>query len=245
MITGADTVASFYQARRGEIASVLVRDLVAAHWPDLRGLRVVGLGHAWPYVELWPDAACRACLGWSRPAESGASPLPASPRGPLPGAEIDPGSLPLADRSVDRILLVHGLELAGDQRRLLRECWRVLADGGRLLALVPNRAGVWAHAERTPFGDGRPYSAGQLSRLLTDCLFQPERRAGGLFMPPFGPAPSLALARRMERTGRAVAPGLSGLLLAEAVKDQYAAIPAVALRAPGRGRVARAAMHAA
>ena len=39
---------------------------------------------------------------------------------------------------------------------LLRECWRVLRDDGRLLVVVPNRLGSWALFDHTPFGQGRP-----------------------------------------------------------------------------------------
>ena len=56
---------------------------------------------------------------------------------------------------------------------LLREMWRVLTPEGRLLLIVPNRRGVWARLDTTPFGHGRPYSRGQLERLLTDALFTP------------------------------------------------------------------------
>jgi alpha-ketoglutarate-dependent 2,4-dichlorophenoxyacetate dioxygenase len=44
---------------------------------------------------------------------------------------------------------------------------------GRLLLIVPNRRGIWARLDSTPFGHGRPYSRGQLERLLGDALFTP------------------------------------------------------------------------
>ena len=75
-------------------------------------------------------------------------------------------ALPFPDLLFDRVLLVHGLEAAENARRLLREVWRVLKDDGRLLVVAPNRRGMWAHVESTPFGHGQPYSPGQLGRLL-------------------------------------------------------------------------------
>ena len=39
-------------------------------------------------------------------------------------------------------------------RDQLREIWRVLAAGGRVILVVPNRAGIWARTEATPFGHG-------------------------------------------------------------------------------------------
>ena len=64
--------------------------------------------------------------------------------------------LPLPDLSMDRIVVVHGLEYSENLRGFLREMWRVLSDGGRLLVVVPNRRSIWARADHTPFGHGHP-----------------------------------------------------------------------------------------
>src|SRR6478736_6493659 len=78
----------------------------------------------------WPDAAAQRVLKWptARPALA---------------TLIDEFSMPLPDAAVDRILLVHALEMSDDPERLLREVWRVLAPSGRLIAVIPNRRGVW------------------------------------------------------------------------------------------------------
>lgn len=83
--------------------------------------------------------------------------------------------LPLPDSSIDRVLMVHSLEFAESPRETLKELWRVLAPGGRLVIVVPNRRGVWARMEHTPFGSGRPYSRGQLTSLLRETNFTPGR----------------------------------------------------------------------
>ena len=82
--------------------------------------------------------------------------------------------MPLTDGAVDRVLLVHALEMTNDPAALLREVWRVLAPGGRLLAVVPNRRGVWARMDTTPFGHGRPYSRSQINQLLRETWFTPS-----------------------------------------------------------------------
>ena len=69
-------------------------------------------------------------------------------------------ALPFPDLCFDRILLMHGLEVAENARRLLREVWRVLKDDGLLLVVAPNRRGLWAHVESTPFGRGSPIRPG-------------------------------------------------------------------------------------
>lgn len=89
--------------------------------------------------------------------------------------------LPLPDSSIDRVLMVHALEFAENPRETLKELWRVLAPGGRLVIVVPNRRGVWARMEHTPFGSGRPYSRGQLTALLRETNFTPGASAEALF----------------------------------------------------------------
>jgi hypothetical protein len=101
----------------------------------------------------------------------------------------------------------------------------VLKDDGRLLVVTPNRRGLWAHVEATPFGQGEPYSRGQIDRLLAHALFRVERRAPALFFPPLTAGALLRSARLWEDAGRRLCPQLSGLTLCDAVKDVYAAIP--------------------
>ena len=68
---------------------------------------------------------------------------------------------------------------------MLQEIWRVLAPGGRLLAVVPNRSGIWARVEAIPFGCGRPFGKTQLTALLRDALFSPLNWTEALAVPPF------------------------------------------------------------
>ena len=123
------------------------------------------------------------------------------------------------------MILVHGLEAAENARGLLREVWRVLKDDGRLLVVAPNRRGMWAHLESTPFGHGQPFSAGQIGRLLAASLFRVEQRDTALYLPPSNLRLVLRSAPLLERTGRRVLSGFSGVTITEAVKDVYAALP--------------------
>lgn len=138
---------------------------------------------------------------------------------------VEDDSLPFPDLSFDRILLVHGLEVADNARRLLREVWRVLKDDGRLLVVAPNRIGIWAHLESTPFGHGQPYSHGQIGRLLAASLFRVEARDSALYVPPAHLSLLLRSAALWERGGRRIAPRFAGVTITEAVKDVYAGLP--------------------
>jgi SAM-dependent methyltransferase len=182
---------------------------------------VLGIGYTTPYLRLWREQAGRAVA--VTPAQMGATRWPAG--APSLSCTAEEDELPFPDLVFDRVLLVHGLEAAENARRMLREAWRVLKDDGRLLIVAPNRSGMWAYWESTPFGHGQPYTVGQLGRLLAGSLFRVERRDLALWMPPLRRRLVLRAAPLFERAGRRLMPGLAGVTITEAVKDVYAAMP--------------------
>ncbi|MGB7042229.1 MAG: methyltransferase domain-containing protein, partial [Xanthobacteraceae bacterium] len=141
-------------------------------------------------------------------------------------ALVEEDDLPLTDSAVDRVLLVHALEMSSDPAELLREAWRVLAAGGRLLAVVPNRRGVWARVDTTPFGHGRPYSRSQITQLLRDTWFTPTGWGEALYVPPISRGLFLRSAVAWERTGASLSAPFAGVHIVEATKQVYRAIPA-------------------
>lgn len=221
MTTDTHTAAEFYATTRGAVACRLVRDRLALAWPDVAGLAVLGIGYAAPYLRLWRESAARCIAAGT--AQAGAVRWPAS--GANLACTVEEDSLPFPDLSFDRVLLVHGLEAADNARRLLREAWRILKDDGRLLVVAPNRTGLWAHVESTPFGHGQPYSSGQIGRLLAASLFRVEQRDTALYLPPTRLRVMLRSAPVWEHGGRRIAPRLAGVMITEAVKDVYAALP--------------------
>jgi SAM-dependent methyltransferase len=221
MAVDAHAAADFYGTARGAVTARILRERLAGVWPTLPGDSILGIGHAAPYLRIWREEA-RRCIALT-PAQMGATRWPAG--APSLSCTAEEDALPFPDLVFDRILLVHGLEGAENARRLLREAWRVLKDDGRLLVVTPNRSGMWAYWETTPFGHGQPYSAGQLGRLLAAALFRVEQRDLALWMPPTRLRVVLRMAPLIERIGRGMMPGLAGVTITEAVKDVYAAMP--------------------
>ena len=212
---------NFYFSSLGQMARRMIRRQLRLLWGNVTGLDVVAMGYATPFVRPFRDEARRTIA--LMPAAQGVVHWPEE--GASLAALVSETELPLPDASIDRLLLVHGLEHADTARALLREIWRVLAPEGRLLVVVPHRRSPWAARENTPFGYGHAYSASQLSALLTDCLFAPGRPQGALFFPPFGLNFFIRTAGWWERVGRILWPGLGGVLLLEATKRIYAAVP--------------------
>lgn len=221
MAGDAHATAEFYGTPRGAVAARLLRERLALMWPGLRGESLLGLGYAAPYLAQWQAEGAR-CVALN-PGPPGFPPWPSAGANLACAGEED--ALPFPDLSFDRILIVHGLEAAEHARRMLREVWRVLKDDGKLLIVAPNRRGLWAQVESTPFGQGQPYSAGQIGRLLAASLFRVERRDTALYFPPTSAPLLLRGANLIERTGRDWLPHVAGVTLAEAVKDVYAIMP--------------------
>ena len=159
----------FYSQRLGIVARRLINRGIRARWPDAAGQRVLGLGYPTPYLGLFREDSER-CIAFM-PAAQGVLKWPTAR--PALATLVDEFSMPLPDAAVDRILLVHALEMSDDPERLLREVWRVLAPSGRLIAVIPNRRGVWTRTDNTPFGHGRPYSRAQITQLLRQTWFTP------------------------------------------------------------------------
>jgi hypothetical protein len=111
--------------------------------------------------------------------------------------------------------------MSQDAAALLREAWRVLASGGRLLAVIPNRRGVWARVDTTPFGHGRPYSRSQITQLLRQTWFTPSAWGEALFVPPIKSGSLLRSAAAWERVGAALSLPFAGVHIVEATKQVY------------------------
>src|SRR5438128_949361 len=171
---------NFYAQRLGVVARRFVGRGIRRRFADTRGMSVLGVCYPTPYLGLFREEAER-CLAFM-PAVQGVVKWPTDR--PSLAALVDELEMPLTDSAVDRVLLVHALEMARDPIALLREVWRVLAAGGRLLIVVPNRRGVWARLDTTPFGHGRPYSRSQITQLLREAWFTPTGWEDALHVPP-------------------------------------------------------------
>jgi SAM-dependent methyltransferase len=227
----------FYQTALGQVARRMIRRTIRTMWPDLHGLRLLGIGYATPYLSAISVEtertvalmlASQGVLAWS-------------PETANVVALADESELPFADYSIDRVVVVHALETSEAAGSLLKEVWRVLAGGGRALVVVPNRRGIWARLDRTPFGSGRPYTMSQLQRLLREELFTPVGSGTALFVPPSRERMVLRSAAAWERLGKRWFPTFSGVVLIEAAKQIWAK-PAAA-RAPRRRLVYTPATH--
>lgn len=205
-------------------ATFIARNLFEI-WGEGGGLTIAGFGYPNPYltqfsnahrllllspgaqgVIRWPDDDCNAaCLCADQ-------------------------SWPLADGSIDRVLIVHGLEETSSPTKLMQEAARVLSDDGRIIIVVSHRRGLWSMVETTPLSAGRPYLPGQLKALLRAANLRPRVKNSALFFPPLRNRLMMRAAPSWERVGARLWPALGGVVMMEAEKEVLSPARAVRVR---------------
>lgn len=213
---------AFYATRLGAVARRVIASHVRRLFKRVPGETIVGIGYPPPYIGGYRAEAARVVA--LMPATQGALVWPLATS--VNTVMVEEQSLPLPDNSIDKILVVHCLEVSEYARPMLRELWRVLAPEGRIVLVVPNRNGIWSRREATPFGHGQPYSRGQLQKLLADSLFTPVSWASALHTPPVNRVFAVRWAGLLERLGSRYWPGLAGVHIVEATKEVQGVVPA-------------------
>ncbi len=187
-------------------------------WSNLDGRDILGFGYASPYIGAYADHAKRVIL--TMPGPQGA--IAKQTRRGFNTCLVQDDLLPFADAQFDNIIVAHGLEEADSVPTLLEELWRITKPEGRIIIIAPNRGGLWARSEKSPFGAGRPFSKSQLRQFLRAAKYEPVHWSGALYAPPVALLAKNPMLGFFERFGETVWPGFSGLVLVEAIKRLYA-----------------------
>ncbi|WP_339933750.1 methyltransferase domain-containing protein [uncultured Brevundimonas sp.] len=220
----------------GEPSGALVRRLLARRlddaWGEATDCDVLGIGYATPWLDAFVGA--RRVVA-AMPGGQGVEHWPAVGRNS--SLLVDDRRLPFTAGTFDRVLLIHALEEADDARALLAEAVRAMAPAGRIILTAAARGGLWARAEATPFGHGRPFTRGQLERLVREAGLEPTAWSRAVYMPPWPLL--LPLADGFEQVGRHLFPSAAGVIMLEATRQAYARIrvhgatQTIRQRAPG------------
>lgn len=202
----------------------LFRHHLRDFWPQMRGLRMAGFGFPLPLLKPFLQEA--ESVSVLMPSPLGAVFWPEDGRGRV--AMTETFEWPIETNSIDRLLVIHPAIGSEDMPDFLAEAWRVLKGQGRLLMVMPNRTGIWARSDQTPFGHGEPFSAQQLRHALKRDLFVPEKVTRALFLPPTQSRLLLATAPLWERAGQKLLNAFGGVVMVDASKQLYAGTPVLA-----------------
>ena len=220
MRRSVEDINRFYATPEGRVARTMVMNKFCEAWPDVRGLDMVAIGYASPFLEPFVEA--RRVLQ-AMPAGQGAEIWPDGLK--VRTTLVEDAALPFPTSSFDRVILIHALEEAQNPHGLLAEAARILSPSGRLIIVAAARGGMWAHADHTPVGHGQPYSRSQLESAVREADLEPRAWSYALHVPPI--RAMIRWARWFESLVPKIAPLSGGVIMMEAGRK-----PFIALRQP-------------
>jgi ubiquinone/menaquinone biosynthesis C-methylase UbiE len=185
-----DRATSFYDATRGLPLGVAeqVRDQIALCTGAGRNTRFleIGIGTgriALPFVQIGADyTGADLSLPMMEVLRKKIAAMPEG-AGRLKLAIADAIALPFANATFDVIIMIHLLHLVSDWRQTLRECWRVLRDGGWLVLSSNERAEQKQRdvtASRTP--DGLLLVRQKWNEIMNELGQDRSRQPGGQWL---------------------------------------------------------------
>lgn len=197
-----------------------LRQAVIEYWQVAPDEAILGIGYAPPLLRVLERAGARSVA--LMPRDTGAIywPVQGDNRSVL-GDALRP---PFAPNSLQRIVVLHGFEYEAVPSEWLAVVWQLLAPGGRLLLVIPNRRGLWASVGRTPFMTGTPYTLAQVKDLLAAAQFTLRDASAALFAPPSAHPLWERASGIMEWLGRMLCPVVGGVLIIDAEKQIYAGV---------------------
>jgi hypothetical protein len=215
---------AFYHSEMGcLVASFLRKDIS----PLLRlDSQIDRLGFGYPFMCLPSIGGASSPIPVLIPSEMGA--LAYGHHDHVITASIASDAWPVASDSVNQIIISHGLEYCYDGAACLSEANRALASAGELVLMVPNRRRLWVRDEATPLGHGRPFSKGQVTKLLHKTGFRITAMSRALFLPPMAmrtPLLSARLVRAMDNLGHYGWGMFGAMMVVRATKLRYAQKP--------------------
>lgn len=170
--------------------------LLAEHLGPLRGLRLFK-------TDLWDEARNTRILWWA--ARQGAEvhgidispPTARMARQTAPGPHVrvavaDCRHVPYRDESFDAVYSMGTIEHFDESEQAVREMWRVLKPGGRLVLGVPNRfdpflrpllVAVMSSVGMYGYGYEKSYSRAALRAMMTASGFRVTAETAILFIP--------------------------------------------------------------
>ena len=99
-------------------------------------------------------------------------------------ADAARGKLDFPDCSFDEVIIFNAIDEKTLLDGFMREVWRVLEDGGKVLFFAPSPISFWRMDKGTPLGSGLSFYPLKLSFRLARLRFTPLKVRRALLLPP-------------------------------------------------------------
>lgn len=207
----------FYDGVTGGLARRVILDTIEELWPELPNDLLCGIGYVDPFLDIYHGRGQKCAVFHS--AYSGTYQHKAQK---YLSALVNETELPLSDNSQKRILSAHLLEHTVSPHHFIKEVSRILDYDGEVIFVIPNRRGLWARFEHTPFGNGKPYTKRQIVNLFEEHNLFITEHGSALFFPPREHPPIRLYVNMAEYIGkRSFLSRYGGVHIIKAVKRAY------------------------
>ena len=170
----------FYSSLLGKSVVQIISKKIFLLRPDFNNSRNAVIGYGFPFLEIFKSNFQR--LFFLVPRKFGLINFPLDKKNLT--VSVNEYSLPLDDLSVDRLLVINCFEYLYDQKKFLRESWRILEKDGEIIIIVPNMFGFWRFFYKKNLNSLKTFSSHELNLLLLNNFFTIVDIEYSLFLPP-------------------------------------------------------------
>jgi SAM-dependent methyltransferase len=218
----ADLV-EFYASPLGQQAVSVVGKAVSKLWhiPEGEEGAVLALGYAPPYMQKLPLNPHHALI-YAMLEQQGGQALKDGEGNNITSL-TDSQRLPFSEASFDRVVCAHAVEQS-TMEAIFHEIERVLIPLGEAILIIPNRRGLWARVETTPWAFGNPYSLKRIRSALSHTSLMITEVSAVLYIPPSHYKGVVLLRPLWEGLGCFLPQQWAGVYVIRVVKQIYATV---------------------
>jgi len=209
---------NFYSGTElGQTVSQSLANQINLVWPDPVGGTVVGYGFASPVLNRFIAQNERVIN--LIPQQLGINYWPSNQANK--NVQTIESNWPLPSSGIERVVIMHGLEISNNYSNPLNECWRILAPEGQLILVVPNKIGLFSSNKAVPFNcswKSSGFTLKKVRQLLINHKFQVMDHYPALFAPLGAKGISGQLTRFFESACRSYSMNLGSVIIVVARK---------------------------
>ncbi len=163
----ARKIKDFYETELGKIVQGNIASFIKEIWPSAENhlaqhQTILGFGNAAPYLSVFNKNNLIFNLIINEH-------LSTKSRGEI---SLDAeAKIPLAEDSIDKVIVIHCLEFQEDFENILKEIWHVLKPSGKVIFIIPNKNSLWSKLNFSPFFQGKSFSHIKIQKSISEYMF--------------------------------------------------------------------------